>query len=199
MARRSPSLPPSVLSVLEGDSNGGSYTPIRSAAVGEWELTMDSAVSGSRSAHDRRRSAGRRPLIPVCRSPFLLTAHSHVQTLRGRLVAAALGFLVFAGTRSSRRSVSRDRRGDLCGVTASTPTFWTVSTQADFLKGDVEDLSIDSDGRMFPGPSASLLAETAAPFLWTVVAGRRRHSLGRQRERRQGPEGRQGRQAVDVL
>jgi hypothetical protein len=42
------SLPPSVLSVLETDSNGGSYTPLRSAAVGEWELTMDSAVSGSR-------------------------------------------------------------------------------------------------------------------------------------------------------
>ncbi|MFL6278881.1 MAG: SpoIVB peptidase S55 domain-containing protein [Vicinamibacterales bacterium] len=42
------SLPPSVLSVLESDSNGGSYTPIRSAAVGEWELSMDSAVSGSR-------------------------------------------------------------------------------------------------------------------------------------------------------
>jgi hypothetical protein len=41
-------LPPSVLSVLEGDSNGGSYTPIRSAAVGEWELPMDSAVTGSR-------------------------------------------------------------------------------------------------------------------------------------------------------
>ena len=57
------------------------------------------------------------------------------------------------------------------GVIAATPTFWTVSTQGDFLKGDVEDLSIDSDGRMFPGPSASLVAETAAPFLWTVVAG----------------------------
>jgi WD40 repeat protein len=54
---------------------------------------------------------------------------------------------------------------------ASAPTFWTVSTQVDFLKGDVTDLSIDSDGRVFPGPSASLLAETAAPFLWTVVAG----------------------------
>jgi hypothetical protein len=38
-----------VLSVLEGDSNGGSYTPIRSAAVGEWELAMDSAVTGSRT------------------------------------------------------------------------------------------------------------------------------------------------------
>jgi hypothetical protein len=57
------------------------------------------------------------------------------------------------------------------GLIAATPTFWTVSTQGDFLKGDVEDLSIDSDGRMFPGPSASLVAETAAPFLWTVVAG----------------------------
>ena len=56
------------------------------------------------------------------------------------------------------------------GLLAATPTFWTVSTQADFLKGDVENLSIDSDGRVFPGPSASVLAETAAPFLWTVVA-----------------------------
>ena len=50
------------------------------------------------------------------------------------------------------------------------PTFWTVATQADFLKGDVEDLSIDSDGRVFLGPSPALVAETAAPFLWTVLA-----------------------------
>ncbi|HET7217398.1 MAG TPA: SMP-30/gluconolactonase/LRE family protein [Vicinamibacterales bacterium] len=59
------------------------------------------------------------------------------------------------------------------GVTlaAATPTFWTVSTQADFLKGDVEDLSIDSDGRVFLGPTTALVAETAAPFIWTMVAG----------------------------
>jgi WD40 repeat protein len=56
-------------------------------------------------------------------------------------------------------------------VSAATPTFWTVSTQPDFLKGEVEDLSIDSDGRVFLGPSASIVAETAAPFLWTVLAG----------------------------
>lgn len=56
-------------------------------------------------------------------------------------------------------------------LTAATPTFWTVSTQADFLKGDVEDLSIDSDGRVFLGPTAARLAETAAPFLWTLLAG----------------------------
>src|SRR5919202_2528516 len=56
-------------------------------------------------------------------------------------------------------------------VLAATPTFWTVSTQADFLKGDVQDLSIDSDGRVFLGPGAARLAETAAPFLWTLLAG----------------------------
>jgi hypothetical protein len=54
-------LPPSVLSVLESDSNGGSFTPIRSAPVGEWELAMDSAVSGSRilAIDVEARAAGR--------------------------------------------------------------------------------------------------------------------------------------------
>ena len=42
------SLPPSVLSVLEGDRSGGNFAPIRSAALGEWELAMDSAISGTR-------------------------------------------------------------------------------------------------------------------------------------------------------
>lgn len=54
---------------------------------------------------------------------------------------------------------------------ASTPTFWTVSTQTDFLKGDVENLSIDSDGRVFLGPVTAQVAETSAPFLWTILAG----------------------------
>ena len=61
--------------------------------------------------------------------------------------------------------------GGLAILHAATPTFWTVSTQSDFLKGDVEDLSIDGDGRVFLGPSASVVAESAAPFLWTVFAG----------------------------
>jgi hypothetical protein len=56
-------------------------------------------------------------------------------------------------------------------LSASTPTFWTVSTQADFLKGDVTNLSIDADGRVFLGPSTTQLAESSAPFLWTLVAG----------------------------
>jgi hypothetical protein len=41
-------LPPSVLSVMESDRNGGSFSPIRSATVGEWEVVMDSAIAGSR-------------------------------------------------------------------------------------------------------------------------------------------------------
>lgn len=55
-------------------------------------------------------------------------------------------------------------------VWAAGPTFWTVGTQADFLKGDVQDLSIDSDGRLLLGPTASVVAETSAPFLWTLHA-----------------------------
>jgi hypothetical protein len=56
-------------------------------------------------------------------------------------------------------------------LSASAPTFWTVSTQADFLKGDVENLSIDSDGRVVLGPATAQVAETSAPFLWTILAG----------------------------
>ncbi len=41
-------LPPSVLEVLEADRYSGSFIPLRSAVVGEWELTTDHAVSGSR-------------------------------------------------------------------------------------------------------------------------------------------------------
>src|SRR3954462_352433 len=56
-------------------------------------------------------------------------------------------------------------------LSASAPMFWTVSTQTDFLKGEVENLSIDSDGRVFLGPATTQVAETAAPFLWRLLAG----------------------------
>jgi hypothetical protein len=42
------SLPPSVLEVMESDRNGGNFSPLRNAAAGEWEVVVDSAVSGSR-------------------------------------------------------------------------------------------------------------------------------------------------------
>ena len=42
-------LPGSVLAVLESDRNGGSFRPLQSALVGEWEITPGLAVSGSRT------------------------------------------------------------------------------------------------------------------------------------------------------
>lgn len=42
------SLPPSVLAVMESDRNGGSFSPLRNATAGEWEIVTDGAVSGSR-------------------------------------------------------------------------------------------------------------------------------------------------------
>jgi hypothetical protein len=41
-------LPPSVLAVLEADRHSGTYSPLRSATRGEWELPVELAISGSR-------------------------------------------------------------------------------------------------------------------------------------------------------
>jgi hypothetical protein len=42
-------LPPSVLGVLEGDRNGGTFSPLHGATIGEWQLPTDHLVNGSRS------------------------------------------------------------------------------------------------------------------------------------------------------
>src|ERR671911_921853 len=52
---------------------------------------------------------------------------------------------------------------------AALPTFWQVSTEAEFLRGEVENLSIDTYGRLTLGPTSTTLYESNAPFLWTVV------------------------------
>ena len=82
---------------------------------------------------------------------------------------------------------------------ASTPTFWTVSTQPDFLKGDVENLSIDSDGRVFLGPVDHAGRRNLGAVPLDRPVRRRRHALGRNRQRRPGPEDRARRQDVDLL
>jgi hypothetical protein len=43
------SLPPSVLAVMEADRNGGSFSPLDSALLGEWEIPTEHAVVGSRT------------------------------------------------------------------------------------------------------------------------------------------------------
>jgi hypothetical protein len=44
-----PSLPPSVLAVMEGDRNGGNFRPLQSAMLGEWDVATPYAVIGSRT------------------------------------------------------------------------------------------------------------------------------------------------------
>jgi len=53
---------------------------------------------------------------------------------------------------------------------ASSPKFFQSATQNDFLKGDVEHLSIDNRGQLTLGPVTELVYETSAPFLWSMVA-----------------------------
>jgi hypothetical protein len=43
------SLPPSVLAVLEADRSTGSVGALRNATLGEWEITTEDAVTGSRT------------------------------------------------------------------------------------------------------------------------------------------------------
>jgi len=54
---------------------------------------------------------------------------------------------------------------------AALPTFWQVSTEAEFLQGEVENLSIDQYGRLTLGPAVAPVYESSAPFLWTLVSG----------------------------
>ena len=52
---------------------------------------------------------------------------------------------------------------------AASTSFWLVSTQADFLKGEVEQLSVDSDGRVMLGPAVDTLHQTSTPAVWRLA------------------------------
>jgi sugar lactone lactonase YvrE len=54
---------------------------------------------------------------------------------------------------------------------SAAPGFWQAATQADFLRGEVDQLSIDEHGRLTLGPELTRVHDAAAPFVWTVVAG----------------------------
>jgi hypothetical protein len=54
-------------------------------------------------------------------------------------------------------------------LSASKPVFWQTATLNDFLRGEVENLSIDGHGRLVLGPATEVVAETTSPFLWAMV------------------------------
>lgn len=51
---------------------------------------------------------------------------------------------------------------------AASPIFWHTSTRADFARGEIENLSVDAEGRLLLGPAMPPVHESAAPFLWSV-------------------------------
>ena len=53
--------------------------------------------------------------------------------------------------------------------TAAAPTFWQVSTQAEFLRGEVDALSVDADGHLSLGPVTDAFFDTTAPVLWSLA------------------------------
>src|SRR5882672_6275311 len=53
---------------------------------------------------------------------------------------------------------------------AANPTFWQVSNEAEFAKGDVENLSIDGYGRLTLGPATTSIYDASAPFLWSMIS-----------------------------
>ncbi len=55
-------------------------------------------------------------------------------------------------------------------VSRATPGFWQAATQAEFLRGEVEQLSIDVHGRLTLGPQVDRLYDAGVPFIWTAVA-----------------------------
>lgn len=50
------------------------------------------------------------------------------------------------------------------------PDVWRAATQAEFLKGDLEQVSVDEHGRLMLGPAIAKVYETGAPFVWTVLS-----------------------------
>lgn len=57
----------------------------------------------------------------------------------------------------------------LAHTLSAAPAFWQVATQADFLRGEVEQLAIDEHGRLMLGPAVERVADTSAPFVWAVL------------------------------
>jgi hypothetical protein len=56
-------------------------------------------------------------------------------------------------------------------TTSAGPGFWQAATQADFLRGDVDQLSVDEHGRLALGPELMRVHDAAAPFVWAAVSG----------------------------
>jgi hypothetical protein len=55
---------------------------------------------------------------------------------------------------------------------AASTGFWVVATQADFLKGDTDAVSIDTDGRVTIAPALQMVGDVGTPAVWRIAASR---------------------------
>ena len=54
-------------------------------------------------------------------------------------------------------------------LSAAAPVFWTVSTQTDFLRGTVDGIAIDAEGRLRLGPAIESFGDPKEPFIWSIA------------------------------
>ncbi|MDP2317962.1 MAG: hypothetical protein Q8O42_01295 [Acidobacteriota bacterium] len=52
---------------------------------------------------------------------------------------------------------------------SAAPGFWQAATQADFLRGEVDQLSVDEHGRLTLGPELAPVHDPGVPFVWTML------------------------------
>jgi hypothetical protein len=77
--------------------------------------------------------------------------------LRPRTLCCALVALALAGATT---------------LQAASTGFWVVATQTDFLKGDTDAVSIDTDGRVTIAPALQVLGDVGTPAVWRIAAAR---------------------------
>jgi Bacterial Ig-like domain (group 3) len=80
--------------------------------------------------------------------------------------------------RSSRSLLAFAAIAVAASALAAVPTFWRLESQADFLAGDVEGVSISSEGTISLAPAAQVLAEANDPYFWSLAVDGARIYLG---------------------
>ena len=173
------SLPPSVLAVLESDRSGGTFNPLHSATLGEWELPTDHAISGVRTLTIRCLvELTPRGDSSTFMADRLVPASRHARRRRKRSTGVA------------RRRPCRCARGRSCR--RRRPSSSRSPRRPTSSRATSTACRSTRRGQLSIGAANELVYETAAPFLWAMVPGSRRVALHRHRQRRQGlPDRRQ--------
>ncbi len=87
----------------------------------------------------------------------------------------------------------------VCYRSSAAPGFWQAATQADFLRGDVDQLSVDEHGRLTLGPELTPRSRHRRAVRVDGARGGRRRDVSRHRQRRQGDSRRSQRPGHGVL